>query len=86
MTLTKKLLLLSLSCFALVFAIVFFETTVTQWLPAKPLIFKTIVGWTFGLLIFTGGIIPFGMLAVSLSNWYEEIRDASSIYGKKDSD
>jgi hypothetical protein len=85
MTLTKKLLLLSLSCFALVFVIVFFETNVTQWLSDKPVIFKTTLSWTFGLLVFTGGIIPFGIWAVSISNWYEGMRDVSSIYGKKDS-
>jgi hypothetical protein len=84
MTLTKKLLLLSLSCIVFVFGIVFFETAITLWLSDKPELFTKVVSWMLGVSMFTGALIPFGMLAVTLSNWYEKTRDASSIYGKND--
>ena len=86
MTLKRKLLLLSLSCFLLVVGIVLFEPKITLWLSNKPVFFKTILSWTFGLSVLIAALIPFGMWAVSISDWWEEVRDASSIYGKNDSD
>ncbi|MBT3141758.1 hypothetical protein DS909_22090 [Phaeobacter gallaeciensis] len=81
----KIILMFVGSCWCVVFGLSAFSASMGSMLIALGFDESTMIyfKWIFGLAVLLGAGIPFGILAITLSRWYESMIDASTIYKRR---
>ena len=86
MSLTKKLLILSLLCGLCVFGIIYFEDVIVLHLLGEDKFLIAAFRWVVGVLALIAGGIPFCIYAVHISKWIEGLKEDSILYSDKKDD